>query len=96
MQLRGRCPARYQLVEGLTNYLTKSAKMVQHLTMSNRTSIRASVAAGVAAGAVTRNPVIGLFAGLWDHAIQTSAADAVALAVEAEVRRREQELSRSE
>lgn len=70
--------------------------MGQHLNMKHSTNVRDSVLAGTAAAAVTRNPLVGLFAGLWDHAVQTSAADAVSLAVEAEIRRREQELSPSE
>ena len=67
--------------------------MGQHLTMKRKTNIAESVTAGAVAAAVTGNPGVGAVVGLWDHSIQSSAADAVALAIEAEVRRREREFS---
>lgn len=95
-KMRGRCPSRYQLAGRLPNHFDKWAKMGQHLTMKRKTNIAESAAAGAAAAVVTGNPAVGAVVGLWDHSIQSSAADAVALAVEAEVRRRERELSRTE
>lgn len=60
--------------------------------MSTREQATAAAATAVAAAVVTQDPVKGALWGAWEWSVRSSAEDAVALAVQAEVERLERAL----